>query len=75
MNDLLTTNESASCVGYMLLPFQSGQHINVLKAVLMQVLEKLFDTDASDSTVQTGCNILKVRFEGLAMARSRKIIH
>ena len=84
MNDLLKTNDvfsaaksftSASCVGFMLLPLQSGQHIKVLKTVLMQFLEKLFDTNASDATVQTGCNILKVHFEGLGMVRSRKMIH
>ena len=57
------------------MPIQNGQHIRVLKTVLMQFLEKLFDTNASDATVQTGCNILKVHLEGLGMVRSRKMIH
>ena len=39
---------------------QNGEYIAVLKIVLMNILEKLFGSDASDATVQTGCNILKV---------------
>ena len=54
----------------MLLPIQNGQHINVFRKALLQFFKKLFDTDASDATVQTGCNILKVHLEGLGMARS-----
>ena len=42
------------------LPLQSGDYIKVLMIVLMRVLDKLFGDDASDATVQTGCNILKV---------------
>ena len=39
---------------------QKGEYIKVLKVVLMSILDKLFGSDASDATVQTGCNILKV---------------
>ena len=48
----------------LLCPQKKGEYveyITVLKTALMQFLDKLFGSDANDSTVQTGCNILKVR--------------
>ena len=74
-SNLKCLHTAYSYVHVMLLcPQKEGgyvEHFNVLRRVLMQFLERLFGSDANDSTVQTGCNILKVHsmFTGLSVGR------